>query len=206
MSAVCKVWNITQSAVVEVVPCELYLSVSLLTCCFKTTSAPRASGDSRFSVTVITFTFFAFQISIIGRSSLVFPPRDARTITSPSCKKPVAPCTASAGEINLAGRSIQHRRCAKCRQIIPECPQPQVPMRGALSSSSTAFEKLSSSKYSAISSMQSLSIRYASFTALTVSCFIRHTRFRFYFGFAFIYSRKRLIRNAIANSVYILPP
>ena len=39
-----------QSAVVEVVPCILYLSVSRLTYCLRTTSAPFARGDSRFSL------------------------------------------------------------------------------------------------------------------------------------------------------------
>ena len=60
-----------QRAVVEVVPCELYLSVSRLTYILRTASAPFASGDSVFSVIEMTFTFFLLQMSSIGRSSPV---------------------------------------------------------------------------------------------------------------------------------------
>ena len=146
MSAACNAWKIMQSAVVEVVPCAFHLSVSRFTCCLSTTSAACASGDSRFSVTVMIDTPLALQMSTMGSSSFVLPPREAKTITSPFCKKPVAPWTASAGEINRAGRSMQHMRCAKCWQMMPECPQPAAPMRGACASRCTARENATSSK------------------------------------------------------------
>ena len=63
-----------------------------------------------FSVIVIIFTPFRLHISIIGRSSAVLPPRDARTITSPFLRNPVPPCTASAGDMNFAGCSMQFIR------------------------------------------------------------------------------------------------
>ncbi|OPZ69533.1 MAG: hypothetical protein BWY81_00391 [Firmicutes bacterium ADurb.Bin467] len=113
-------------------PCALYRSVSRSTLIGSTMSEPFASGDSRFSVTAIKVTPFARQMSMIGSSSCVFPPREASSITSPFCRKPVAPCTASAGEMKRAGRSMQHIRCAKCRQAMPVCPQPLAPMRSAL--------------------------------------------------------------------------
>ena len=63
---------------------------------------------------VMIFTPFFLQMSTSTISSFVLPPREANTITSPSCRKPVAPWGPSAGEINLAGWSMQQRRCAKC--------------------------------------------------------------------------------------------
>ena len=90
-ATISRAWKIMQRAVVEVVPWAFHLSVSRLTCCFSTTSAACARGDSRFSVTVMIFTPLALQISTMGSSSLVLPPREANTITSPSWIKPVAP-------------------------------------------------------------------------------------------------------------------
>ena len=40
---------------------------------------------------VMIFTPLALQMSTMGSNSLVLPPRDANTITSPACRKPVAP-------------------------------------------------------------------------------------------------------------------
>ena len=73
----------TMSEVVLVVPWLLYLSVSRLTCCLRTMSAPVARGDSRFSVTVMTVTPFLLQMSRMGSSSFVLPPREANSMTSP---------------------------------------------------------------------------------------------------------------------------
>lgn len=127
-------------------PANCTCPVSRLTYILRTASAPFASGDSVFSVIEMTFTFFLLQMSSIGRSSPVLPPLEAKTITSPSLRKPVAPWTASAGEMNRDGRSMQQSRCEKCWQAIPECPQPEVPMRSAVESIPTAFENCSSSK------------------------------------------------------------
>ena len=119
-----------QRAVVEVVPCAFHLSVSRLTCCLSTTSAACASGDSRFSVTVMIDTPLALQMSTMGSSSFVLPPRGGEDHYITLLQKPVAPWTASAGEINRAGRSMQHMRCAKCWQMMPEWPQPAAPCAG----------------------------------------------------------------------------
>jgi len=134
------------SAVVLVVPWALYLSVSRFTCCTSRASAACASGDSVFSVMEMIDTPLALQMSMMGSSSFVLPPREAKIITSPGCRNPDAPWMASAGEIKRAGRSMQHIRCAMCWQMMPEWPQPVVPMRSAFASSSTARENCASSK------------------------------------------------------------
>ncbi len=108
--------------------------------------------------TRISVTDLVDQLARIGISSVVLPPRETMTMTSPPWSVPSPPCTASQGGRNMAPRSIQQSEWANFFAATPEDPLAHVTMRGHAVSASTAAANSGRSTTGAIPATAAASI------------------------------------------------